>query len=77
MTLPKGHTELSQDTRAIVAIYYEGDGGGFEVGDGRTTSIEAYDECGEMSMTPWLAVFQDFTIICRVPARLVSIYYAI
>lgn len=74
--LPKGRTALSADTRTIRAIYYEGRGG-FEVGDGQITHIEAYDENGEMGFVPYLAVFNGPKIAARVPARLVSVHYEI
>ena len=74
--LPKGATILSQDERPIKAIYWPiEDDAGYVVDRGGITSIEAYDECGGMSMVPWLAVFRGDEIVVRSPADHVSVHY--
>lgn len=79
MTLLKGNTELSKDTRPIEAVYFTDGEGGFLVGakyrNGEVTGIEAYDESGHMANIPWVAVFMDGKLAVRVPADRVSIHY--
>ena len=76
MELPTGHTELSRDQRPINAIYWAAEGADwFEVGRNNITAIRAYDENGQMSHIPWLAVYRGDEIVVRVPAEQVSIHY--
>ena len=73
--LPKGHTELSKYGRPIKAIYWhDNDDSNIIVCYGSTVKIEAYDESGEMSYVPWIAVFYSKEIIERIPVRMVSVH---
>lgn len=68
---------LADDTRLIrsATIFVGENDEGFAVGIGGVTKIVSYEERGEMSMVPWLAVFSDDKIIARMPARMAMIIY--
>ena len=67
-------TQLTADSRPIksVSIFVAGEDMGFEVMESGVTKIEAYDEAGEMAMVPWIAIYEDEMIICRIPGREIS-----
>lgn len=76
MTLPKGNTELSRDTRPIAAVWFERGEGGWRVDDNGCAKIEAYDENGSMANVPWVAIYNhDGVIVSRIPAGMLSIVY--
>ncbi len=69
---------LIDDKREIQAIWWN-DENGYKVNASITAlhadKIIPYNENGEYCHIPWLAVYKDDQIICRVPAWQVSIYY--
>ena len=76
MKLPKGHTELSSDERQIKGVCGPHEGiASFWVHYRGITKIEAYDEVGQMSHVPWIAIFQGDKITVRLPADQVAIHY--
>lgn len=76
--LPSGGTVLSRDKRPIQSIFWPVEGAeGFTVGSNGIEKIVAYDEQGDQSFVPWLAVFVDGQVLARVPAAHVSVHYAI
>lgn len=68
---------IYDDPRPITAVWYEGDFGGWRVGDlaYNCTRIVAYKEHGQGDFVPWLAVYSGDEIIARIPASMVTIRY--
>ena len=66
---------IKQDIRPIRALH---DGQwSVAVGLNGITSIEAYEETGEMAMVPWFAVCCGEAVKYRVPARRVIVEYEV
>lgn len=67
-------SKITEDKREIQKIWY-GESSFSSIGYEGITKIIAYDEYGQGSFTPWLAVYQQDQILCRVPAHMVVITY--
>jgi hypothetical protein len=71
-----GNTELSSTDKVIRALRgMSGDKLDFEVGQRGVTKIVAYDENGQMSHVPWLAIYVGEKIWLRMPAVGIAVYY--
>lgn len=71
----KGLVDYARPIRSAAIFVGENDEG-FAVGVGGITKIVPYEEQGEMSMVPWLAVFDDEDeIVARIPAHMALITY--
>ena len=72
-------TPLTDDKREIKTIAWNEDSwySTTQLPDNNryATKIIPYNELGIGSENPWLAVYKDDQIICRVPAYQVAIYY--
>lgn len=67
--LQRGNTSLSRDNRKIKNISFENENS-YWIGHGSdVTAIIAYDENGEASHVPWVAVFKGEFLYSRIPAR--------
>lgn len=76
MDFPKGHTALSLEPAPITSITFLLDSGRtWTVGEDGITAIEAYDENGQMSHVPWIAVVRADQIVMRTPAEAVCVSY--
>mgnify|MGYP000205648070 CR=1 FL=1 len=71
MPTPKSVVDEKRD---IKAVHYER-GGGHEVGEEGITSIEAYEENGQMAPVPWIAVYKHGEIYERIPVQQVVVQY--
>lgn len=76
LKLTIGSTILSKDYRPIKTIAWDQeDEPNYSVGTLGVTEIVAYDEHGQMSYVPWLAVIMGDVICVRVPADQVMVVY--
>lgn len=73
MEFQQGNTALSRDQRPIMAA--TGERGIFCVGEFGVTKITPYDENGEMSHVPWLAIWKGDVVTLRCAARDMTISY--
>lgn len=71
----QGRTELSKYDLPIQAVHQMSGDDNYVVGHKGVTRIVPYDECGEMGLVPWVAVFAGERLWCRMPARDLKIYY--
>lgn len=70
--LPRGNTTLSRDDRRISFCVLQ-NGNSYVVGDKTgVTDIIAYDENGEMSYIPWIAIYKGDFLFVRVSGRYLS-----
>lgn len=73
---PRGQTTLSMDNNEIKGVYYgPEDSQGWGVGFEGVVSIHAYDEFGQGSMVPWLAICSEEKVIARIAATNCTIMY--
>ena len=66
-------SKLTEDKREIKSVC--GHGIRWDVGVDGVTKIEAYDEMGQMSYVPWIAIWVGDTIILRMDAQGKTICY--
>lgn len=71
------YTEITRDRREILAVWsaFNDDVNFHTVGTLGVTKIDAYDENGEMSHIPFIAVYKGDFLAYRIPANSLSIRY--
>lgn len=72
----RGNTILSMDNTEIKGVYFGPScEDGWTVGHQSVVSIHAYDEYGNGSMVPWLAICSEDKVLSRKPAFDCSVVY--
>ncbi len=68
--LMREHTYLAKDKREIVRVFHvQYEEIGYDINNSSCDEIIAYDELGQNSCVPWLAIFKNGEIIARMPAE--------